>query len=53
MSAETFVKLRRQARLQVEGRTSRFPIFELLAHEPPTGFALLPAPSTGDVYFDM
>ena len=31
----------------------RSPIYELLAHEPPIGFALLPAPRAGDVFFDM
>ncbi len=53
MSPETFVKLRRQASLQVRGRTSPSPIYELLEHEPPMGFALLPEPSAGDVFFDM
>ncbi|HEY6485990.1 MAG TPA: TM0106 family RecB-like putative nuclease [Candidatus Cybelea sp.] len=53
MNPETFAKLRRQAELQVRGRESRQPIYELLEHEPPLGFALLPAPSAGDVFFDM
>jgi uncharacterized protein len=29
------------------------PIYELLEHQPPMGFSLLPAPSAGDVFFDM
>ena len=53
MNPETFVKLRRQASLQVRGRNSPEPIYELLAHEPPLGFALLPQPCVGDVFFDM
>jgi len=53
MSPETFVKLRRQASLQVQGRDSLEAIYELLAHEPPLGFAYLPQPSPGDVFFDM
>jgi predicted RecB family nuclease len=53
MSPETFVKLRRQAALQVRARERTEPIFELLAHEPELGFALLPAPAAGDVFFDV
>lgn len=52
MSAETFVKLRRQAALQVHGRTvGRKHV--LIPHDPRTGFGLMPAPAPGDVYFDM
>ncbi|HEY6326646.1 MAG TPA: TM0106 family RecB-like putative nuclease [Candidatus Cybelea sp.] len=53
MTPETFVKLRRQASLQVRGRTSPQPIYELLEHAPPLGFAMLPNPAPGDVFFDM
>jgi predicted RecB family nuclease len=53
MSGETFTKLRRQASLQVRGRDSARPIYELLEHEPPLGFSLLPNPAPGDVFFDM
>jgi len=53
MNPETFIKLRRQASLQVRGRDSAEPIYELLAHEPPLGFASLPKPSPGDIFFDM
>jgi predicted RecB family nuclease len=53
MNPETFIKLRRQASLQVQGRGSPEPIYELLAHEPPLGFAMLAEPSAGDVFFDM
>jgi uncharacterized protein len=53
MNEQTFTKLRRQASLQVRGRESRVPIYELLEHQPPLGFSLLPPPSAGDVFFDM
>jgi uncharacterized protein len=53
MSAETFAKLRRQASLQVRGRETRQAHYELLEQLPPLGFSLLPAPSAGDVFFDM
>ncbi|MFY9738118.1 MAG: TM0106 family RecB-like putative nuclease [Candidatus Cybelea sp.] len=53
MSPETFIKLRRQASLQVRGRDSLEPIYELLECPPPLGFSLLPPPSAGDVFFDM
>ncbi|MBV9057365.1 MAG: TM0106 family RecB-like putative nuclease [Candidatus Eremiobacteraeota bacterium] len=53
MSPEIFTKLRRQADLQVRGRTTGEAIYELLKHEPPLGFALLPRPAPGDVFFDM
>lgn len=53
MTPETFTKLRRQAKLQLLGRTERRPLYEILAPEPAMGFALLPEPAAGDVYFDM
>ena len=53
MNVESFNKLRRQASLQVRGRRLGEPIYELLRHAPPLGFALLPQPATGDVFFDM
>ncbi|MBV8490755.1 MAG: TM0106 family RecB-like putative nuclease, partial [Candidatus Eremiobacteraeota bacterium] len=37
----------------VRGRTTGEAIYELLEHEPPLGFALLPSPAPGDVFFDM
>ena len=51
MRADTFEKLRRQASLQERGRTE--PLYELVRHEPPLGFALMPPPAAGDVFFDM
>ncbi len=53
MNEETFLKLRRQARLQVQGRSSIEPIYELLAPASRLGFELLPKPAPGDVFFDM
>lgn len=53
MNADTFVKLRRQAQLQLRARDEHRPIYELLEHAPPMGFTLLPQPSAGDVFFDM
>ncbi len=49
----TFETLRSQARLQVEQRETGEPCYELLQPEAERGFARLPAPSPGDVYFDM
>ncbi len=52
MHPDTFVTLRRQAAMQVRGRTEG-PVFEILEHQPFEGFGLLPAPDRGDVFFDM
>src|SRR4051794_39014340 len=53
IGAHTFEALREQARLQVEQRTTGIPRYELLAPEDGRGFARLPAPSEGDLFFDM
>ncbi len=53
ISRETFITLRRQARLQVEQRESGSPRYELLAPEPLRGLGLLPEPNVGDIFFDM
>jgi predicted RecB family nuclease len=52
LNPQTFEKLRRQATLQVRGR-SEGPIYEILEHAPWEGFGLLPKPDAGDVFFDM
>jgi predicted RecB family nuclease len=52
MHPESFAKLRRQAALQVLGR-EQGPRYELLPPQPATGFALLPEPAPGDVFFDI
>ncbi|HEY4440154.1 MAG TPA: TM0106 family RecB-like putative nuclease, partial [Candidatus Elarobacter sp.] len=49
----TFAKLRRQAGLQLRQRATGVPTYELLEPKPEAGFALLPEPAEGDVYFDM
>ncbi|MGA8534284.1 MAG: TM0106 family RecB-like putative nuclease, partial [Candidatus Tumulicola sp.] len=53
LNGETFQKLRRQARLQADGRERGAAVYELLPHAPPMGFTLMPEPATGDVFFDM
>jgi predicted RecB family nuclease len=52
MGRDTFEKLRAQAALQVAARTEGHR-FELLSPRPNRGFARLPAPDPGDVFFDM
>jgi uncharacterized protein len=53
MAPETLAKLAAQARLQAEARRAGERRHELLAGAPYRGFARLPAPSVGDLYFDM
>ena len=53
IGAHTFEALRDQARLQLEQRTTGQLRYELLAPEDDRGFARLPPPSEGDVFFDM
>src|SRR5579872_4813614 len=61
MRVETFTNLRLQAQLQCAQRDAiargapeaqRYH-YRLMPHEPDAGFALLPAPDAGDVYFDI
>ncbi len=52
MGREIYQKLRRQAAIQVRGR-SEGPIYELLHHERPMGFGLMSEAAPGDVFFDM
>ncbi len=52
-SKETFTKLREQARVQNETRTTQKPIYELLELIENTGFYNLPEPSDGDIYLDF
>ncbi len=49
----TFAALRAQAHLQTVERTTGELRYELLEAEEGCGFAQLPAPSEGDVFFDM
>jgi predicted RecB family nuclease len=53
LNAERFEKVQRQARLQLQGRETEVPVYKLLSTHPDTGFALLPDPSPGDLFFDI
>jgi predicted RecB family nuclease len=53
-SREGIVRVREQARVQVEGRTLQKPVHEvLLPIVEGTGFCRLPEPSPGDVFVDL
>ena len=52
-SKEGYVRIREQARVQVEGRTKKAPIHEVLTLNADHGFCLLPEPSAGDIFFDL
>jgi uncharacterized protein len=49
----TLHRLRHQARLQMHFYQTGSHMFELLPATPENGFRLLPAPSDGDIFFDM
>lgn len=53
IGAGVFERLREQARLQVHERSTGEQVYELLAPEPERGFARLPVPREGDLFFDM
>ena len=53
MGVETVAKLSAQARLQLDARKSGKHDFELLPRSRGRGFAMLPAPDEGDLFFDM
>jgi uncharacterized protein len=53
MADETFAKLRGQAHLQLIARELGHDEYELLPLHPEAGFALLPQPSPGDLFFDF
>ncbi len=52
-SPVSYERVREQARVQVEGRESGEPVYETLEPEAELGFALLPKPSPGDIFFDF
>ena len=52
-AAASYEKVREQARLQVQSRETGEPVYEPLTPEPDVGFALLPEPSPGDIFFDF
>ena len=52
-SVAAFERVREQARLQLEARTSGKPAYELLPVEEEHGLAALPAPSPLDIFLDL
>lgn len=52
-TVESLERLRQQARVQLQGRREDRLIHELLPTEEGSGLLLLPAPSPGDVFFDI
>ena len=52
-SKSGYVRVREQARVQVEARREQKPVFEVLPVGPEHGFYNLPEPSPGDVFFDL
>jgi predicted RecB family nuclease len=53
LGSERFHTLHNQAALQVASRVSGLPVHQHLEPRRASGYALLPAPSPGDVYFDL
>ncbi|GAA5627747.1 hypothetical protein Brsp05_03040 [Brucella sp. NBRC 12953] len=51
--AYSYERVREQARIQVEGRAVSTMLHELLPVVPGFGLASLPAPSLGDIFFDL
>ena len=52
-SREGYARVREQARVQVAGRESGHPVYEVLQVTDDHGLILLPEPSPGDVFFDL
>jgi uncharacterized protein len=52
-SKESYINVREQARVQIEGRTTGKPVHEILTIDQEHGFSRLPEPSIGDVFFDL
>ncbi|RPI43601.1 MAG: TM0106 family RecB-like putative nuclease, partial [Bacteroidetes bacterium] len=52
-SEETYHKIHRQARVQLDGRVAGKMLYDLLPFEPLRGLNRLPEPSPGDIYFDI
>jgi uncharacterized protein len=50
---QSYQRVREQARVQVEARTSKQPIYETITPEAACGLARLPEPSPGDIFFDI
>lgn len=52
-AAETYVRVREQARVQFESRGQALPVHELRTFEEGKGLSRLPEPSPGDVFLDL
>jgi predicted RecB family nuclease len=52
-AADTYVRVREQARVQLRGRSEGGPVHELLPLSPDRGLSRLPAPSAGDIFLDL
>ncbi len=52
-AAQSYERIREQARIQVAGREAGRLVYELLPVNPGFGLACLPEPSPGDVFFDL
>src|SRR6185503_20223417 len=52
-AAESYARVRAQARVQRDGRNAGRALYELLPLQPGLGLERLPAPSPGDVFFDL
>ena len=50
---QSYERIREQARLQVQGREANRPMYETLTPAPGVGLSRLPAPSAGDIFFDI
>ncbi|HSO01591.1 MAG TPA: TM0106 family RecB-like putative nuclease, partial [Gaiellaceae bacterium] len=53
VSQDVWAKLREQAELQLHRRETGEDVYRLLEPQPEAGFALLPDPSPGDLFFDF
>ena len=51
--AASYERIREQARIQVQGRVEGKPLYETLPIVKEFGLSALPAPSPGDVFFDL
>jgi len=52
-AAQSYCRIREQARIQLEGRTAGRALYELLPVVPGLGLTCLPEPSAGDIFFDL
>ncbi len=52
-ATQTYEKLIKQAKLQLQSRIEQRPVYELLPRVPDTGLYLLPEPNADDVYLDL